>query len=288
MTRIFVAGANGNVGMSTTRALREAGASVSVGVRNPEKGAPLKQLGADVVLFDYSKPQTLRTALAGVDALLLITPLVAEPNVLVRAAVEAAQEAHVKFILRLSGSGADANSPYALARDHGVGEQIVRASGVGSAIIRPSFFMDNLINFAAATIRSEGTFYGAAGEGKVAYISSRDIGLAAAAILRSPGTHVGKDYNLTGPAAVTEAEAAQVIGKVIGKDVKYVSLAPEQYAGALRGHGLPDFMVDALVFLESVKAQGWAAAVSSTVEEITGKPRETLGEFIARHRSSLE
>ena len=287
MTQILITSANGTVGTATIRALRAAGVAVRAGLRSPEKGQALAELGAEVVRWDYTAPETMRSALADIDRLFLVTPWVPEMTDLVAAAVQAANQAGVKFVLRSSGAGANPDAPVALPRQHGIGERLVRESGIPAAVIRPTFFMDNLINYAGATIRVEGAFYGAANDGKVAYISSRDIGRVAAAILQEPAEHQGKLYELTGPQALTEAEAAERLAAALGKPVKYVNLTPDQLAGGLRSHGVPDFMVEGLVFLESVKAQGWAAQVSPAVAQITGRPAESLSDFLRREAQRL-
>jgi uncharacterized protein YbjT (DUF2867 family) len=287
MAKILITGANGTIGTATVRALRAAGAEVRAGLRSPEKGGLLRELGADIVPFDLSAPATLRSALDGVERMLLITPFVEHATELVTAAVEAAKEAGVSFLLRLSGLGADAESPALLARQHGVGERIVRDSGIAAAVIRPSFFMDNLINFSGASIKAEGAIYGAAGDGKVAFLSSRDIGRVAATILGNPEERAGKTYVLTGPSALDHDQAARALGAAIGKEVRYVNLAPEQLAAGMRQRGLPEFAVEGLVFLERVKAQGWASGVTSSVADITGRTPETLAEFLSREAHRL-
>jgi hypothetical protein len=69
-----------------------------------------------------------------------------------------------------------------------------------------------------------------------------------------------------------------------------VDLDAAQFAEGLRSQGTPEWMIEDLVFLERVKAAGWAASVSPTVEQITGRAPESLTDFIARHeqRYSLE
>ena len=46
-------------------------------------------------------------------------------------------------------------------------------------------------------------------------------------------------------------------------------------------------MVDALVFLEGIKAAGWAGAVSPAVRELTGNEPETFASFMSRHANSF-
>lgn len=287
MAKILVTGANGTIGNATVRALREGGKEVRAGVRNIEKGAQLRELGAEVVPFDFGDPEGMRRALEGVEGMLLVTPFVEDSVPLVKAALAAAKDAGVTFILRLSGLGADPDSPAPLARQHGIGERLIHESGIASSTIRSNFFMDNFINFAGATIKSQQAIYGAAGAGKVAFVSSRDLGRVAAAILSSPAKHAGKRYELTGPAAIDYHEAARTISGALGKEVRYVDLTAEQLEASMRQQGVPDFAVQGLMFLEHVKAQGWAATVTPAVEDITGGAAEPFEAFVRREAKRL-
>lgn len=147
--------------------------------------------------------------------------------------------------------------------------------------------MDNFINFAGATIKSQQAAYGAAGAGKVAFVSSRDVGQVAAEILSSPAKHAGKRYELTGPAAIDHHEAARTIGSALGKEVRYVDLTAEQLEASMRQQGVPDFAVQGLMFLEHVKAQGWAATVTPAVQDITGRAVEAFEAFVLREAKRL-
>ena len=220
-------------------------------------------------------------ALSGVDRLFLLTPFVEQPLPLVQAALSAAADAGVEFVLRMSAAGADPNALLALAKHHGEGEEIVKSSGIAWSIVRPNFFMDNLINFAGESIRKEGVFYGAAGGGKVSYVSSRDVAGSAAAILADPTPHAGKTYELTGPEPWSESEVAEIVGGATGKAVGYVTLEHGKLRARLLSLGLPDWAIDGMVGLEAVKAQGWAAAVSPDVRDLAGRS-ETLADFAAR------
>ncbi|HMA96807.1 MAG TPA: SDR family oxidoreductase [Polyangiaceae bacterium] len=287
MANILVTGANGTIGNATVRALCEAGKKPRAGVRNIEKGAPLRALGAEVVSFDFSDPQGMRRALDGVEGMLLVTPFVEDSVPLVKAALAAAKDAGVAFILRLSGLGADPDSSAPLARQHGIGERILHESDIASSTIRSNFFMDNFINFAGTTIKNQQAIYGAAGAGKVAFVSSRDVGQVAAAILSSPAKHTGRRYELTGPAAIDHHEAARTISSTLGREVRYVDLTAQQLEASLRQQGVPDFAVQGLMFLEHVKAQGWAATVTPAVGEITGRAAEPFEAFVRREAKRL-
>jgi uncharacterized protein YbjT (DUF2867 family) len=288
MSKILVTGATGTIGKEVVRALRAKNLTVRAGARTPEKLEALKKLGAEVVALDFNDAASVRAAFQGVDRVFLLTPFVDNATELAKAAIAAAREAGVRFILRMSGAGADANAPAALPREHGVIENLVKDSGIPWAIIQPSFFMDNFINFSRDSIKGQGAVYGASGTGKVAYVSSADIGAVAAEILASPEKHTSRTYVITGGEAVADEQVVRTISEVLGREIKFVNMSAKDYEAALRSFQLPGWMVDGLLFLEAtVKAQGWGAATVTTVKDITGREPERLRSFFERNKSLL-
>jgi uncharacterized protein YbjT (DUF2867 family) len=288
MSKILVTGATGTIGKEVVRALRAKNLAVRAGARTPEKLEALKKLGAEVVALDFNDAASVQAAFQGVDRVFLLTPFVEDPTPLAKDAIAAAKKAGVRFILRMSAAGADANAPVRLPREHGIIENLVKDSGIPWAVIQPSFFMDNFINYSGDSIKGQGAVYGASGTGKVAYVSSADVGAVAAEILASPEKHASKTYVITGGEAVTDEEAVRTISEVLNREIKFVNMPAKDYEAALRSFQLPGWQVDGMLFLESmVKAQGWAAATATTVKDITGRDPERLRSYFERNKSAL-
>ncbi len=70
---ILVTGATGTNGRLVVEALLRAGTSVRAMVQNPTKAADLQKAGAQLVVADFDKPDTLDGALAGVERSLLLS-----------------------------------------------------------------------------------------------------------------------------------------------------------------------------------------------------------------------
>lgn len=103
---------------------------------------------------------------------------------------------------------------------HGLCENLVKNSGIPYTILQPTFFADNFVNFSGQTIQQASSIFNASGEGKVPWVATEDISLVAATLLMDPVPHAGKTLVLTGSEAITTAECAAIISKVIGKEVK--------------------------------------------------------------------
>jgi len=282
MSRILVLGATGTIGGQVATQLLSTDPTVRVGARTPSKAQALADAGAEVVHFDYDDPATWGPALAEVERLFVVAPMTPTFSEPVTRLVEAAEQAGVRSVVKLSAMGADVEAPIALARQHGLGDRAVRRSGLTHTVLQPSFFMDNIFDFHGHTITSDGAFYGASHGGAVSYVSSADIAAVAVAALTEPAAHDGQTYLITGGEALTDDQVAEAVSAQLGKPVRYVDLSGEQLAEGMRSNGLPAFLVEALVGLEHVKAQGWASQVSPVVAEVLGRPPETFAAFLAR------
>src|SRR5262249_20720304 len=163
-------------------------------------------------------------------------------------------------VVKLSQFAAAANSPVRFLQYHAAAEAALRASGMAYTLLRPNLFMQGLLNF-APTIATQGAFYAAAGDAKVSVVDVRDIADAVVAALTAPG-HEGRTYELTGPQALTHAELAGILSETLGRQVRFVDIAPEVMRDALVGLGVPDWQADGLIEDYAHYRRGEAAAVT--------------------------
>jgi len=127
-------------------------------------------------------------------------------------------------------------------------------------------------------IANAGRFVAPIGDARVSAVDVRDIAAVAAVALTDAG-HQGKTYTITGPAAVTHAEMARAIASAIGRDVTFIDVLPEAFAGALTAAGVPSWQVDGLLEDYAHDARGEAAAVHSSVRDVTGVDSRDIGTF---------
>lgn len=284
LTKILVTGATGTIGKQVVQKLRERDAQVFAAVHSPEKATDLKKMGATPVAFDYSDPSTIKAAMKGMNRLFLLTPFVENFVPMIEQTLDAAKAANVQYIVRVSAMGADAKSKSELPRQHGVADEMIAKSEIGYTILQPTFFQENLFNYQNETIEKDGAFYGAGKNGKVAYIATDDIAECATEILSIPEGHNGKTYPLTGPEALSEDEVAALVSRVLGKDVHYVDLPAGKLAEGMLSKGMPKWMVDAMVFLEGVKANGWATKTTPAVREILGQDPIRYADYLKKFK----
>jgi uncharacterized protein YbjT (DUF2867 family) len=103
---ILVPGGTGLVGGEILRLLSQAGVAATALIRNPEKAPDLT--GITWVHGDLAKPETLPAGFAGSDAVFLISSIGLDTVALQHNAIEAAREAYVRHIVKLSAFGATA------------------------------------------------------------------------------------------------------------------------------------------------------------------------------------
>ncbi len=249
--RILITGATGNIGQELVRALKAR--SIEFSVMSSKAGQSLD--GVPSIVGDFAKPESLRQAFAGFDVVFLLLPLVPDFLSFGRNAIEAAKAAGVRHVVRSSGAGADANSPFGIARIHGEVDQWLQESGMAWTILRPTSFMQNLLTYYRDQIKG-GTFYAPQGDGAIALVDVRDIAESAAAILADPAQHAGRTYTLTGGEALTNVQQLALVSSATGEEKRYVDVPDEAAREAMAGHGVPAAVIDWLMSLNAVIKAG--------------------------------
>jgi len=192
--------------------------------------------------------------------------------------IRAAERAGVRHVVRFSILGAEPDSPSGLIRRHGQTEQLLRDSGMAFTMLRPSYFMQNLLWY-IKDIRSRGVFYSSLpATCKHSHVDARDSAAVAIAALTEPG-HEGKAYRITGPQALSYPEVAEILSDAIGKKVLYDN-SLENYSKFLKDLGLD---VNEVLELDAcvAKGAGNGTAVTNTIFELTGRQPIRFAQFAA-------
>ncbi len=278
-TTVLVTGATGTVSTALLGALKgKPGLRLRALVRDPAKAETLKKDGVEVVAGDLEEPDTLAEAFDGVDILWLLTPASALEPSMGSNAVMAAKRAKVKHIVRNSAIKAGHDAPNRNGRLHAQVEDVVKASGVPWTILRPHYYMHNLLS-SANSVASDGMLYMNLGEGRVGMIDGRDVGVFGAKVIEHPERHAGKIYTPTGPERATLAEAADTLGQILGKPVTYVALPQEAAQQAMLGFGLSRWMVGNIVDYGRAYSEGWGDFVTSDFKDVTGHDARSFKQF---------
>ncbi|ARQ67951.1 NAD(P)H-binding protein [Streptomyces marincola] len=264
---ILVTGATGKSGSRVVGRLRARGLPVRAAARGGEH------------VFDWNDSGTWDAALEGVRAVYVVQ---VDGTRLVRPFVERAVAHGVRRIVLASGRGID-DPDY--ARDSGGvrdalldSEAAVRESGAEWTISRPGWFAQNFSEgFFADAVRA-GELRLPAGDGAASWGDAEDIAAVVVAALTEDG-HAGRTYELSGPRAVSSAEAVATISRVTGRDIRYVPLSVADYTAELVGQGWPPADAEAFADVIAPLRENRDAHVSDGVHRALGRPPRTFAEF---------
>lgn len=278
---ILVTGATGTVGSEVVRQLVATGERPRALVRDPATAR--QRLGDQVehVVGDLDRPETIAAALAGVDRVFLLTTQSSRQPEWERAVIGAAARTGVGQLVKLSVFRANEQSPLQVARQHGQAERVLAQSGLAATILRPVFFMQNLL-----AMVHDGAIATAAGDGRVAMVDARDIAAVAVATLTGGG-HAGKTYTLTGPEALSFYQVASVLSRQTGRPLRHVRVPPDKVRVALQGRGVAAWFADDMAKLHSMLAVGYEEVVTDDIHRVTGRPPRTLAQFAGDHAGVL-
>lgn len=278
--KLLVAGASGQLGRLVLDALLAAGATNLIATtRTPATLEAYRERGVDVRAADYDQPEGLVDAFRGASRMLLIsTQAVGARLAQHLAAFEAARAAGVRHIFYTSHAFPD-ESVSAVAPEHAAMEKAIIASGMTYTILRNFLYSENVILMLAGAMET-GKWYGAAGEGRVAFISRRDCAAAAAGAMMNASEHENRIYDVTGPRRYSYAEIAAIASDVLGREISYVDMSPEDYRAQLIANGVPDAFADTFVSFERANGLGDGDLVTDAVLKLSGQEPELLEDFL--------
>lgn len=286
---IAITGATGNIGSKITTDLLSKGQRVRCIARTADNIKHFADKGAEIEALSLEDTKALAKAFKGVDAVFAMIP----PNYQARdfigfqddigeSIAKAVETSEVKYVVSLSSQGAhlpDKTGP--IKGLHRQEQRLNKLNGINILHLRPTYFMENLL--ANIDMIKQMNIMGSdfQGEMKMPMIATQDIASFAAERLLKKDFSGMTVKDLLGQRDLSMNEAAEIIGKKIGKpDLRYVQFSYEDTEKALVDMG---FSADvAGLFIEMSKAinQG-LVNVPRTRENTTDTPFEAFAEMFA-------
>ncbi|MFC4114087.1 NmrA/HSCARG family protein [Nonomuraea zeae] len=227
---VLVTGATGNQGGATARQLLARGWAVRALVRDASKSAAqaLRDHGAELVQGDLDDTGSLREAMQGVYGVFSVQALAYEPKTLAaevrqgKTVADIAQDSGVAHLVYSSVGGAERETGIDHFESKAEIERHILALGVPATILRPVFFMNNLLHYAdagderllALPVRPDKPMQ---------LIATDDIGVFAADAFDSPGQFIGQQIELAGD-ELTFPEVAEIYERVTGTPTRFEAL----------------------------------------------------------------
>ena len=271
--KILVTGATGNIGGEIVRLLKGKNADFVAATNNRSID------GVDSVALNFADIQSLEAAMHGISTLFMV--LANHPDMITwgKNVIDTAKKCGVKHIVRSSGSLADGNSSIDVRKVLAETDQYLKECGIDYTITAPQYFMQNFTNFHGDDYKN-GAIYLPAGDGKVAWVDVRDIAAVNVDVLLNPEKYRNQTLTITGPTALSYAEAVAVLNDVLGKDTKYVAVSDEDAIKAMSEMEFPEFLIDLMIDLNQCIREGFAEETTTTVKDVTGNDPIAFEQFV--------
>ena len=252
--------------------------------------AASRQAGEGRTRFDWHQPDTYDPALTGSDAIYLVPPdLIEDATPIVGPFLDRAARAGVQRVVLLSSMGVEfPNEGSGSGRGSGRDrlEQQVKASGLQWTILRPGGFNQNFSEgFLLPGILRAGAIATATGDGAVAFVDADDIAAVAAAALTEDGHHQAT-YAITGPEAMTFADAAAIISTSVGRTIAHRQISSADLTQILCSAGLPADYAAIVVGDQEAIREGFGTRVTDVVPRITGRAATPFSTYAAQAASA--
>lgn len=257
----LVTGGTGKTGRRVADCLVKAGRLVRIGSRAAERP------------FDWENQDTWGQVLQGVKAAYVAyQPDLAVPGALetVQAFFTQAIASGVEKLILLSGRG-EVEAEQA--------EQALQATSVDWTILRSSWFYQNF---------SESFFLDPILAGQVAlpvgsvaepFVDVDDIADIAFAAFTDP-RHSRQLYEITGPKALTFAEAISEIARATGRDITFIPVTVDDYRAELVQQGVPDDYIELVLYLFTTVLDGRNTPLADGMQRALGHPPRKFSDYV--------
>ena len=278
---ILITGATGKTGSATAKSLGEKGETFRALIRNEEKKEGLESLGGEVVIGSIENTEVVNQSMQDVKTVLVLLPNSESQLALEKQLVDSAKQAGVERIVKMSSIEAtpDATSP--IPKLHLESEEYIKQSGLAWTMIKPNFYMQNLLA-SAGTIKEQGKIFLPMGDGKTGMIDTTDVGKVLAKVLSEDG-HESMNHEITGPEILSFYEVAEIFSQVLGKQVDYVDVPMDAYKETLGQFLTNQWHLDAVIDLFKGIAEGGIEDKTDTFNELMGETPKSLSQFLAEN-----
>ncbi|MDJ0929351.1 MAG: SDR family oxidoreductase [Gammaproteobacteria bacterium] len=277
---ILLTGVTGKTGGETAKQLLEKGASLRALVRDAAKAADLKAAGVELVVGDIADAKVVSRALEGVDKAFLTLPNGEQQQANEKQFTDLAVAAGTDHLVKMSSMEAVPTAKTPIPQGHWAVEEYIRASGLDWTMVKPNFFMQNLLA-SAGSIKEKRKFFLPMGDGTTGMADIRDIGAVCAEVLTGEG-HAGQSYEITGPEILSFYDVADQFSEVLGEQVEYVAMPMDQFRERMTGILAPWHLNAVCELFREIDEIG-LDQTTDTFRALLGRKPTSLRRFIEDH-----
>ncbi|MBW1600571.1 NAD(P)H-binding protein [Streptomyces sp. JJ66] len=258
---VLVTGATGSVGRRVAAQLRGLGAPV----RAASRRGPTP--------FDWTDEATWEPALDGVRGAFLLAPdgVGLNPRFVAQAV-----DSKVRHLVLLSSRAIEVIHDERLL----AAERAVRDSGAEWTVVRSDWFDQNFDEGAFRAAVLGGELAVPVGSCKQTFVDLDDVAAVCAAVLTAPEEHAGRTYEVTGPRALSFAEACATITRASGRPVTFHGEEDAYLAQQAEIGRSPQDAAEDLAAFAALRALG-DAEPQDTVVRVAGRPARPFEEYAA-------
>ncbi|PHK50024.1 SDR family oxidoreductase [Staphylococcus edaphicus] len=275
---ILLTGATGNLGTQiTNQAINERVHNFSIGIRNINKVPHAWRSSLEINKMDYFNKDSMVKAFKNKDLIIFI-PSIIHPSFKrlpeVENLIEAAEEAHVSHVMFIGYYADQNNNPFHMSPYFGYAERRLAISDLNYTYVRMAMYMDPLVDY-LPELQQMGKLIYPVGNGKINYISRKDIAKGIISIIQSP-KNLGKRYLLSGY-SYTMTELAEILSHVANSEIKYEPISLEAFGNM---YDEPKGFGPLLASMYKAGEMGLLNQDSNDFEILTGKKPETFESYL--------
>ena len=287
MPTYFLTGATGTVGRQVLEALlaREttgpiilAGRRLSPALETHQDANPQLEYRT----FDFKDPSGFERALRGVDRVFFMRPpQLARKATFAPFVAELARQ-KIELVTFLSVAGAER----AKFLPHAKIERLLDEAKLPTYVVRPEYFMSNLIEVFASEIKNHHRLSLPSARAQFNWIAPQDIGEVIALSLLSPSEFTRQATHLTGKRNLEFSQVCTLLSEVLGYHVEYRAVNPLRYFWS-RPHARSSLEAFLFTLIHTAPRLLPAPVPNNRILELTGHEPTSLVEFLRKHREAF-
>jgi len=279
----IITGPTGNIGAEVSRYLVEknpAGVEFRLAAHSVDRVR--EEFGSEVPVahLEYDDPSTWAPALEGGTTLFLLFPLPHPKTAKSRMVpfIDAAVAAGIRHIIYITVPGGDASRVI----PHNTVERHIKESGVQWTLLRPSYFMQNLVRSLSThgvDIAQSDEIFIPAGKSTTTFVDSRDLAEVIVGIAADTDPHDRQTYVLTGEHKKTYFDVAEALSEALGRPITYTHPSFLAFWRRMRKRGLTRDTVFFMCIVYTLARRGRNNPVSEDLPNMLGRDPTTLRQF---------
>ena len=277
---ILVMASTGMFGRPVVESLAKRGLSVRATGRSEKALATLDAPGAELVPADMDDPSTLLKLMTGVDKVLVNAPMDDQKEVRERNIIEAMIRSGNKAKIVLLTGGVEHDD--ALGEAGLATEKLMRSSGLPWTVVGPQTVMESNFKPFRELIQSENMLISCVGQSKVGFVALQDVTDAFVTVLESSKhDHIGREYIITGPNAVTFEDVAAAATAALDREITYQDIPRDVFRNLMikeAGFTEADVDIEVMCHLDAFRA-GKAARTTNDFKNLTGKEPQSVRQW---------